>query len=240
VSARRVLLLTALLALLPAAMVQAQGTNRKPAVGGGSYNDAPLLEPGSYRDTIQPGERVFYAFDVKAGQRLHVRAVLPGDGGLIPGADVFALGIETPLREVALAAAAEDLSGHGTFVTKTDTPIEYRTAPAPTFADSDDPVRFDEYRGPGTYFVSLDLQTSNAKPLPIENEVELDVSVEGTPQPEPTPERTPAPAATPTPAPAHDGGGAWAAGLLPAALAGLLVGLAVAVARRLAARRRTA
>jgi Ca-activated chloride channel family protein len=239
VSARRVLLLAVALALLPA-VAQAQGTDRKPAVGGGSYNDAPLLEPGSYRDTIQPGERVFYAFDVKAGQRLHVRAVLPGDGGLIPGADVFALGIETPLREVALAAAAEDLTGNGTFVTKTDTPIEYRTAPAPTFAASDDPVRFDEYRGPGTYFVSLDLQTSNPEPLPIEHEVELDVSVEGTPQPEPTPERTPAPA-TPTPAASQERGGEWAAGLVIAGLAGLLVGVVLAVVGRLArGRHRTA
>ena len=134
---------------------------------------------------------MFYAFDVKAGQRLHVRAVIPGDGGRIPGADIFALGIETPLREVELATAAEDLTGRGTFVTTTDTPIEYRTAPAPTFAASDDPVRFEEYRGPGTYFVSLDLQTSNPEPLPVEHEVELDVSVEGTPQAEPTPERTP-------------------------------------------------
>jgi Ca-activated chloride channel family protein len=238
VSARRVLPLAVVLALLPAATAQAQGTDRKPAVGGGSYNDAPLLEPGSYRDTIQPGERVFYAFAVKAGQRLHVRAVLPGDGGLIPGADVFALGVETPLREVALAAAAEDLSGNGTFVTKTDTPIEYRTAPAPSFAASDDPVRFEEYRGPGTYFVSLDLQTSNPDPLPIENEVELDVSVEGTPQAEPTPQRTPA--ATATPPPAEGRGGEWAAGLVIAGVAGLLVGLALAAARRLPQRRRTA
>jgi Ca-activated chloride channel family protein len=236
---RRFLLVALVLAMLPAAAAQAQGTDRKPAVGGGSYNDAPLLAPGSYRDTIQPGERVFYAFDVKAGQRLHVRAVLPGDGGLIPGADVFALGIETPLREVALSAAAEDVSGNGTFVTKTDTPMEYRTAPAPTFAASDDSVRFDEYRGPGTYFVSLDLQTSNAEPLPIENEVELDVSLEGTPQPEPTPERTPAPTATPGSA-AEERGGSWAGGLVIAGLAGLLAGLALAAVRRLPRRRHTA
>jgi Ca-activated chloride channel family protein len=235
---RRLALAAMVLALAPTA-ARAQGSDRKPAVGGGSYNDAPLLEPGSYRDTIRPGERVFYAFDVKAGQRLHVRAVIPGDGGRIPGADIFALGIETPLREVELATAAEDLAGHGTFVTTTDTPIEYRTAPAPTFAGSDDPVRFPEYRGPGTYFVSLDLQTSNPEPLPIEQDVELDVSVEGTPQAEPTPQRTPAPTATPAPA-ADDGGGGSAVGLVLAAVAGLLVGVALAAASRLGRHRRTA
>jgi Ca-activated chloride channel homolog len=239
VSARGVVVVAVLATLLPATVARAQGSDRKPAVGGGSYNDAPLLDPGSYRDTIRPGERVFYAFDVKAGQRLHVRAVIPGDGGRIPGADIFALGIETPLREVELATAAEDLTGHGTFVTTTDTPIEYRTAPAPTFAESDDPVRFQEYRGPGTYFVSLDLQTSNPDPLPIEHEVELDVSVEGTSQPEPTPTRTPAPTATPAAADEERGGGS-AIGLVLAALAGLLVGVALAAASRVGRHRRTA
>jgi Ca-activated chloride channel homolog len=230
---RRVLLAAVLLALVPVA-ARAQGSDRRPAVGGGSYNDAPLLEPGRYRDTLRPGERVFYAFDVKAGQRLHVRAVLPGDGGPIPG-DVFAAGVETPLREVELSPAAEDLTGRGTFVTKTDTPIEYRTAPAATFAGQGS----DKYHGPGTYFVSLDLQTSNPDPLPIEQEVEFDVSVEGTPQPEPTPTRTPAPTATPTPAAVEEGGGS-AVGLVLAAVAGLLVGVVLAAARRFSGRRRTA
>lgn len=226
---KRALLAALLLAVAPA-VAAAQGSPREPAVGGGSYNDAPLLEPGSYRDTIRPGERVFYAFAVRAGQRLHVRAVIPGDGGRIPGADIFALGIETPLREVELATAAEDLAGRGTFVTTTDTPMEYRTAPAATFAGSDDPVRSREYRGPGTYFVSLDLQTSNPDPLPIEHEVELDVSVEGTPRAEPSPTRTPAPTATPVTQ--EGGGGGSALGLALAAVAGLLVGLALAAARR--------
>jgi hypothetical protein len=224
---RRVLLAAVLLALVPAA-ARAQGSDRRPAIGGGSYNDAPLLEPGRYRDTLRPGERVFYAFDVKAGQRLHVSAVAPGDGGLLP-ADVLAVGVETPLREVELDPAAEDLTGRGTFVTRTDTPIEYRTAPAATSAASEGG---DEYRGPGTYFVSLDLQTSNPDPLPIEQEVEFDVAVEGAPQAEPTPQRTPAPTATPTPV-AEERGGDWAAGLVIAGLAGLLVGLALAAARRL-------
>jgi Ca-activated chloride channel family protein len=214
--------------LLPAAAARAQDSDRRPAVGGGSYNDAPLLEPGRYRDTLRPGERVFYAFDVKPGQRLHVRATVPGDGGPLPG-DVFALGVETPLREVELDPAAEDLTGRGTFVTKTDTPIEYRTAPATTLAAGEGG---EEYRGPGTYFVSLDLQTSNPDPLPIEQEVQFDVSVEGTPQPEPTPTRTPAPTATPTPA-AEERGGGSSLGLVLAAVAGLLVGLALAAARRL-------
>jgi Ca-activated chloride channel family protein len=224
----RVLVSALLLALLPAAVAQGQDSDRRPAVGGGSYNDAPLLAPGSYRDTLRPGERVFYAFDVKPGQRLHVRAVVPGDGGPLPG-DVFALGVETPLREVELDPAAEDLTGRGTFVTKTDTPIEYRTAPAATFAASESGS---EYHGPGTYFVSLDLQTSNPDPLPIEQEVQFDVSVEGAPQAEPTPTRTPVSTATATPA-AQERGSGSAVGLVLAAVVGLLVGLGLAAARRL-------
>ena len=30
-------------------------------MGGGSFNAAPLLEPGRYRDTLLPGEYLYYA-----------------------------------------------------------------------------------------------------------------------------------------------------------------------------------
>jgi hypothetical protein len=65
------------------------------------------------------------------------------------------------------------------------------------------------------------------------------VSVEGTPQPEPTPTRTPAPSATPAAADEERGGGS-AIGLVLAAVAGLLVGVALAAASRLGRHRRTA
>ena len=48
------------------------GQRGTPVVGGGSFNAAPILEPGSYRDTILPDEYLYYGFRLEAGQRLRV------------------------------------------------------------------------------------------------------------------------------------------------------------------------
>ena len=78
--------------LLGAAPAAAQDPGaRTPAIGGGSFNAAPLLEPGLYRDTILPDEFLYYGVALQVGQRLHVRAriaehrrgrVVGGGGGL--------------------------------------------------------------------------------------------------------------------------------------------------------------
>ena len=47
-------------------------TTATPVVGGGSFNVAPILEPGPYRDTILPEEYLYYGFRLAAGQRLRV------------------------------------------------------------------------------------------------------------------------------------------------------------------------
>ena len=222
------------LVLLAAAPAAARAQDALPAVGAGGYNDAPLLAPGRYRDTLRPGERLFYAFELKTGQRLHVRAVVEGEGPRIDGADAFAVGIETPLREVETSPAVEDISGNSTVVLAPNEPIEFRTHAAIPFAATQGVGESGGYRGPGTYFVSLDLQSSN--PQPIEVPVDFEVAVEGAAQPE-RPERTPVPTASATPARVPEREGAWAAGLVFAALAGLLLGLALAAARRLGRRR---
>jgi Ca-activated chloride channel family protein len=225
--ARRAVLAVALLALAPAAVARAQD-NAKPAVGGGSFNDAPLLAPGPYHDTIRPGERLFYAVALKPGQRLHVRANVPGPGFALPGAAIFAVHIGTPLREKD-TAEPQDIAGAGTFVQRTGRQMEFATAPAGTFADTAEAFG-GPYRGPGVWFVSFDLKSFAATPAPIEVPVDFDIAVEGTPQPEPRADRTPAPASSPTAAPAQQESrsGSSGTGLVIAGLAGLLAGLALA------------
>ena len=50
----------------------ARSLNATPVVGGGSFNAAPILEPGRYRDTILPAEYLYY------GVRVRRRASAPG------------------------------------------------------------------------------------------------------------------------------------------------------------------
>ena len=111
---RRALLLWLLLALAApaAATAQAQG---EAVVGGGSFADAPLLESGTYRDTILPGERLFYGIRLEPGQQLRMRAKLDVKPGEIDQdtAVGFSIGLQTPLREV-IVDYDDDIAGNNT------------------------------------------------------------------------------------------------------------------------------
>ena len=48
----------------------------QPVEGGGSFNDAPIVTAGRYRDTIRPKEKLFYAIEVLEGQKLNARAII--------------------------------------------------------------------------------------------------------------------------------------------------------------------
>ena len=90
---------------------------REPVVGGGSFATAPVLETGRYRDTLLPAERLFYGVRLEPGQQLRVRAAMLGDDDEDYAYDSFAVGIETPAREVEVLDVVErDLAGNGTII----------------------------------------------------------------------------------------------------------------------------
>ena len=239
-SVRRGALLAALLVALAAAGdARAQAIGARPAVGGGSFNDAPLLTPGRYRDTLRPGERLYYAFALQAGQRLRIGAQIPGDGEHVRG-NSFEVGVATPLRDVENDPFTEDFTGHGEVVFQTGQPIDVLTGPTLTFAAADAAPLDGNYEGPGVWFATFTLRSVKEVPPPVEQPLEFSVAVEGRPQPEPRPSPTPATTATPTPASGGGGDGGVGA-LVLAGLAGVLVGLALAVGSGVRiARRRTA
>ena len=228
---RRALLLCLLLALAApaAASAQAQG---EAVVGGGSFADAPLLESGSYRDTILPGERLFYGIRLEPGQQLRVRAKLDVKPGEIDQdtAVGFSIGLQTPLREV-ITDTDEDIAGHNT-VGAADDELEvlYPRVLAASGARSET----GNYPGPGVWYPSLYLISNQRKPAKVEFPVEFELEAVGDPQPDASPEPTPA-KATPAPTPeAESGDGTSAGAVAGIGLAGLLVGL---VGGGLAARR---
>ena len=219
---RRAVLALAALALLapPAARAQAQGAG-SPVVGGGSFADAPLIEPGAYRDTILPGERLFYGVRLEPGQRLRVGAGLDVEAGSIDTdtAAGFAVGLQTPLREVI----TETDDGSNT-VGSADDRLEV-TFPA-VLAPSGARDRSGNYMGPGVWYLSLYLSSLQREPARVELPVGFEVAVIGEPQPDASPEPTPAePAATPRPAGEDDEGGTSPAAIAGIGIAGLLAGL---------------
>lgn len=237
-------MLAATLAALAAAPAAAQtGPDRTPVVGGGSFNTAPLIGPGEYRDTLLPGERLFYGVKLGAGQRLQVSGQLKGRGNVIEDAATgFSVGIQTPLREVdVLDLVDEDIAGNGTVTTGSSSDkIEFVSVPALTgSAARDEGIT---YRGPGTWYVSLYLISDEQDPPRVEIPVDLGVKVIGSPQPDPQPEKTPAKATPAAPGGGDDGGGGTSIGtILGVGIGALLVGGVLgAVAGAVTRRRRTA
>ena len=227
-------LLAALAAAAPAAAQDAT-----PAVGGGSFNGAPLLEPGvTYRDSLLLGEYLYYALPVESGQRLHVRVRIPDtdEATWERGQDAFSINLHTPQRERVGTPVAEDVAGNDN-----DGP------PGVTDANADELLRWEfygpraepfqaaaddltDYAGPGTWYVSLHSVRANDRTTVAELPVELTLDVDGEavpdePDPTPTPTATPRPAATPA-ADGDDGdGGPSPLAVLALGAAGLAVGL---------------
>jgi hypothetical protein len=222
---RRALAVAALglLGLPGAAGAQASAPGEA-VVGGGSFANAPLLEPGNYRDTILPGERLYYAVRLQAGQQLRVRAKLDVKPGEIDGdiADGFSIGMQTPLREV-ITDTDEDRTGNSTVG---DVEDQFDVVFPKVVAQSATRDGIGAYMAPGIWYPSLYLIANERKPAKVELPVEFSLEVIGDPQPDASPEPTPA-KATPAPEPqGHDDGGGTSGGALAGVgLLGLLVGL---------------
>jgi hypothetical protein len=89
--------LVALLAVAAAcALTAAPAAAQTPIAGGGSFNDAPVLEPGSYADTLRGGEQLFYGVELQPGQRVSATATVAGRSTTSYFMD---LKLYSPLRE---------------------------------------------------------------------------------------------------------------------------------------------
>ena len=204
---------------------------REPVVGGGSFATAPVLETGRYRDTLLPAERLFYGVRLEPGQQLRVRAAMLEDDDEDYAYDSFAVGIETPAREVEVLDVVErDLAGNGTIIDgDRGDAIEFVTPTVETLSTGLD--EFSGYAGPGVWYVSLYLPTSDEEPRLREFPVALEVEVLGEPLQDAAPDPTPGPSPTPSRAPEGDGsqdddGGTPVAAAVGVGGAGVLAGFA--------------
>ena len=64
------------LAIAALLLCAAPATAQEPVRGGSTFRRAPVLEPGEHRDTIRPGETLFYGVGVAEGNVFTVRAIL--------------------------------------------------------------------------------------------------------------------------------------------------------------------
>jgi len=219
------LLAVTLVALLALAAPAAADNDPRPVVGGGSFNAAPILPQGRYRDSLLPSEYLYYAFELEAGQRLRVTANADMDldrfqrSGLV----FIAASFHSPTRSPVSSSGENS----GTFRVEGEEDMDI-TGPAPVAeadAETDGP-----WPGPGVYYLSFHAVYAGPDEPPPRFEVpfHFDVEVVGeavaTPTPSPTPSPTPTPAPPPPPeaAPtAQLAAGAGVGGLLLGVIAGI-------------------
>jgi Ca-activated chloride channel family protein len=225
------------LAALPAPPVATAGA----VEGGTSFNDAPVLRPGSYRDAITTGETRYFRVPVGWGQRLAYRVSIPEQGLRIQTAALY-VRLASPLR----ADAAQASGSQGSLLLGGDedqevtgssaVPVRYRNRDATSSEIS-------AYSVDGYYYVVLDLSYRLGTEGPVSFPFTLTVATSGS-EPGPRYEKDagayggtspsvapPASAsASPASSAASGGGSDTARWLVPAALAAvLLTGAAVAL-----------
>lgn len=142
------------------AAAQDAADDPRPLVGGGSFNSAPLVEAGTYEDTLLAGETLFYAVALAEGQRLEFEAVVDVSGSeRLSGTPraatgIFIVDVYSPLRQAIVGTrdlGSSDLEGEVvTASTKSPTVVSAEQARSEDRA-------FDPYQGPGTYYVGINL-----------------------------------------------------------------------------------
>ncbi|MGH2779267.1 MAG: hypothetical protein ACRDJB_11555 [Actinomycetota bacterium] len=223
----------------PAAAAQ-QGS---PVKGGGSFTEAPAVEPGGYSDSIRMSEELFYAVELAEGQALKVSAKLLGQSNV--GFDSFAIAqlqVYNSLRDRWLTNAIEGFDGAAD-----SAKWSLKTAEVGNEVSPD--AEF--FAQPGTYYFSLrftrTVGTERSSPIfKREFKSRLQVKVIGqsvapspTATPPPPPEETvdPPAAAPPSDTTGSEGDTPYLRVYLMTFLIGLLVGFAIVAIRAFTGRR---
>ena len=172
---RRVLLGVVAAFALTAAPAAAQG----PIAGGGSFNDAPVLKPGRYTDTLRGGEQLFYAVDLKPGQKLTAGATVKGR---TDSCYFMTLQIYNPLRAED-SSDGEQTESYGQSDRSASLRVEGQRV-----GEDDDGTTDDLYAEPGTYYVSLAArdQGNNLEAEQFDTSIDLQVTGEIIPAATPT------------------------------------------------------
>ena len=160
----------------------AVGQRAQPVEGGGSFNDAPIVTPGRYTDTIRPRERLFYAIEVLPGQKLNARAVIEGTLSTDDSPIRSEMKMHNPERdEIPGQLSIHQVWSRDSKLRLTGDKVD------------EDEVSFSE---PGLYYVALALGQGRRTQF----DVDLKFTLRGTAvEPSPTPTESPTPIVEETP-----------------------------------------
>jgi hypothetical protein len=183
---RRALLGTLAALALTAPPAAAQG----PIAGGGSFNDAPVLKPGRYTDTLRGGEQLFYAVELKPGQKLNAGVTVKGR---TESSYFMTLQIYNPLR------AEDSFDGEQTEPYGQNDRSASLRVEGSRVGEEDSGTQGDLYAEPGTYYVSLAARDQGSNLEAEQFDTSIDLQVTGEIIPAATPTATAEPAQTTEP-----------------------------------------
>jgi hypothetical protein len=182
----RRLLLVLVLGLVLATPASAQS----PIAGGGSFNDAPVLAPGRYKDTLRGGEQLFYAVSLKPGQKLTAGLTV---SGRTDASYFMKLGLYSPLREKDIFDGEQTESFGGS-----DRSASLRVE-GQRVGEEDGGISDRVYSEPGAYYVSVAADDAGNNLEADQFDCLLDLQVTGEIIPDATPTAPPEAAATAEP-----------------------------------------
>jgi Ca-activated chloride channel homolog len=178
-------------ALAALALAASPAGAQTPIAGGGSFNDAPVLAPGRYTDTLRGGEQLFYAVTLKPGQMLTAGATVKGR---TQSSYAMTLQIYNPVREDD-NFDGEQTASYGPSDRSASLRVEGKRV-----GEADSGSSSDVYAEPGTYYVSLAANDRGSNLEAEQFDSSIDLQVTGQVIPEATPTATAAPAKTAAPA----------------------------------------
>ncbi len=145
--------------------------------GAASFRTAPLLEPGEHRDTIRPGETLFYAVGLDEGEVVSVRAILRSRERHSP--------LETRLR-LYNVRRVEDAFAHDAGFVRAPGTLGLRALSGRVGAPNPD------YPEAGTHYFSVSVLAPRGR-LAAELDLSLGIVVKDAELPEPLPVKQEAP-----------------------------------------------
>jgi Ca-activated chloride channel homolog len=234
----RIALVAVALALAIAGPAHAQATVGTPVVGGGSFNTAPVLGPGTFRDTILPAEYLYYGFKLEAGQQLHIKAETDIDHSEVNAMGVLyvSLNIHTPTR---VSDPNSNQPGDNKSALQTGGDNYHLAISSEVVRPDQDNGASGTWPGAGVYYLAVHTAYTGDRSPPPRSEIPFTftATIDGQAQPSSTDTPTPTPRATRTATPVARARDADDDGPPPALAAGfgvggILIGVVAGIARR--------
>jgi hypothetical protein len=166
----------------------APASAQTPIAGAGSFNDAPVLAPGKYKDTLRGGEQLFYAVTLKPGQQLTAGATV--SGRTASSYFIIRMSIYSPLREKDVFKGTQT-DAYGSTDKSASLRVEGQRVGEKGGGNSDS-----VYSEPGTFYVSVAADDRGRNLEADQFDTLIDLQVTGDVIATPTPTASAKPAAT--------------------------------------------